>query len=502
MLSIIYSTALQGLEGYTIRVETYIANGLPCFEVVGLGDTAVKESRERVKAAIKNSGYQFPGKRVIVNLAPGDLRKEGVVYDLAIAVGILAATVQLNQEQAQQYSFLGELSLNGEVRPVPGVLPQVLTAREQGFERIIVPKENADEAALVAGMQVYPVTTLKQVGDFLNGLLELESYSHPVWSRGTAQAGMDFAEVKGQFAARRAMEIAAAGRHNLLMVGSPGSGKTLLARCLPGIMPPLVWPEALETAKIYSLAGKFGERQQNLLQTPFRAPHHTASTVSLTGGGKYPRPGEISLAHNGILFLDEMPEFQREALEALRQPLEDGRINIARINASSSFPARLMLLGACNPCPCGYYGDQSRECRCSENQVRRYLDRISGPLLDRIDLMVYVPRVDFAELNDPQPGESSAVIRERVIKARQIQLERAGCCNSVLFGRQMRQFCRLDAQSSALLESFFKSFKLTARSHDKILRIARTIADLAGSPQIAAVHLAEAVKYRSENKLI
>ncbi len=499
MLSIIYSTALQGLEGYTIRVETYISNGLPCFEIVGLGDTAVKGIRERVKAAVKNSDYQFPGKRIIVNLAPGNLRKEGVVYDLSVAMGILTASSQVTQEKAQEYSFAGELSLTGEVRPVPGVLPQVLTAREQGFKKIVVPWENADEAALVAGIQVYPVKNLKQVGDFLNGVISLQVYNHPVWSRESRKIETDFAEVKGQFAARRAMEIAAAGQHNLLMIGSPGSGKTLLSRCLPSIMPPLSWPQALETAKIYSLAGIFGERQQNLLQAPFRSPHHTASTVSLTGGGKYPRPGEISLAHNGVLFLDEMPEFPKGALEALRQPLEDGQIHIARVNAFSSFPARFMLVGACNPCPCGYYGDQSHKCRCSETQIRRYLGRISGPLLDRIDLMVYVSRIDFGELHDPKPGESSEAIRERVQKARKIQMDRAGCCNSALFGRRIQQFCQLDNQASALLESFFKNFQLTARSHDKILKTARTIADLADSPQIQTIHLAEALKYRLEN---
>lgn len=504
MLSIVHSTALQGLEGCIVRVEVDVSNGLPCFDLVGLGDIAVKESRDRVRTAIKNSGFEFPVKRIIVNLAPGNLKKEGPMYDLAVAISILAATNQIAQEVCQDFVFIGELSLNGEVRAVTGVLPNVMTAAELGFASVVVPMENAAEAALVKQIKVYPVASLTQLVCFLSGQESILPYAATPEERDFVPKP-DFVEVKGQYAARRALEIAAAGGHNILMVGSPGSGKTLLARCVPGIMPRMNDEESLETAKLYSLAGLFPYRKNRFTQRPFRAPHHSASAVALVGGGKYPRPGEISLAHNGVLFLDEMPEFHKDALEALRQPLEDGIVTISRVNATVQYPAQWMLVGACNPCPCGFRGDMLKECTCNPAQIQRYMGRLSGPLLDRIDMVLHIPRVTYEELTQDQIGESSAQMQKRVQAAREIQWARfalgAKGCNAVLTGKAVKQHCELTREAKNLLQSAFQRFHLSARSHNRILKVARTVADLANSLQIEAAHLAEAIQFRGENKM-
>lgn len=507
MLSIVYSTALQGLEGYIVRVETDITGGLPGFELVGLGDTAIKEARDRVKSALKNSDLDFPIKRILINLAPGNLRKEGSIYDLAIATGILSATGQIPLEICQEFSLLGELSLNGEVRSVSGVLPHVISAKEKGFLKVIVPLENAKEASLVKGINIYPVSSVLELVNFLKNPNTIIPYSSDFLSQkeNDFQEETDFSEIKGQFAARRAMEIAAAGGHNILMVGSPGSGKTLLARSMPGIMPKMTFEESLETAKIYSLAGLFKDRQENIFKRPFRSPHHTSSAVSLVGGGKYPRPGEISLAHNGILFMDELLEFKRDSLESLRQPLEDGMVTISRVNASIRYPSRWMLVGASNPCPCGFYGDKNKECQCTPSQIKRYMSRLSKPLLDRIDMVIYVPQVSYDELTEIKKAESSASIQKRVQKAREIQLTRFSKsnvgCNAILKGANLRKHCPLSPEASSLLEAVFKKFNFSARSHDKILKVARTIADLDYSPNIEIHHLSEAIQYRGEDKM-
>jgi magnesium chelatase family protein len=502
MLSIVNSTALSGLEGHLVKVEVDVSNGLPAFDLVGLPDISVKESRERVRSAIKNAGFRFPVKRITVNLAPADIRKEGSMYDLAIAVGILAATEQVDQVACGRYAFIGELSLNGGVRGVAGVLPNVLAACDSGIFAVVVPGENKDEAVLARKADVHPVSSLNQLAAFLRGNTAIPRYNVDIGEilKPSGSHHPDLSGIRGQQVARRALEVAAAGGHNMMMVGSPGSGKTMLARCLPGIMPDMTFEELLETTKIYSLAGLLRPGLPVVSSRPFRSPHHTASAVSLVGGGKFPRPGEISLAHNGVLFLDEMPEFAKDCLEALRQPIEDGMVTISRINSSVTYPARITLIGACNPCPCGYLGDPLKQCNCTPLQVKRYMGRISGPLMDRFDINIDVPRLSYEELNDKRQSESSAAVRERVKKARLIQENRfrpAGTsCNAHMSGAQAREYCRLSAEAGSLIKSSFKQFKLSARAHDRLLKVARTIADLAGSERVEIEHLAEALQYR------
>lgn len=503
MLAIVHTVALTGLDGQVVRVEVDMGTGLPGWEIVGLAGAAVREAKDRVRAAIRNSGYDFPPRKVTVNLAPADLRKEDPWYDLPIAVGILAASGQVPVEACAGYVFLGELSLDGSVRGVRGVLPAAAVTVREGHPKLFVPEDNAGEAALIQGAGVLAVGHLDRVVRILRG--EEEAAPHVVDPREllnhTDQPGEDLADVRGHHAAKRALTVAAAGGHNLMMVGSPGSGKTMLARRLPGILPQLTLDEALETTMLHSLAGLLDQNTFLLTSRPFRAPHHTASTVSLTGGGRVPRPGEISLAHTGVLFLDEAPEFRRDALEALRQPLEDGMITVARVSATVSYPARLQLVLSLNPCPCGNHGDPEKECVCTPHQIQRYAGRISGPLLDRIDLHIQVPRVKFKDLEGERPEEGSATVRERVQAARQIQQQRfAGTpvhCNAHMRTTDVRRFCKLTPAAKRLFRQAFQNLKLSARAHNRLLKVGRSIADLDRSEIIGTAHIAEAIGYRA-----
>ena len=508
MLANIKSAALLGIDAYAVEIEVDIAHGLPTFQTVGLPDAAVKESKDRVKSAVTNSQFNFPVQRITVNLAPADTKKEGPSFDLPMAVGILVASGKLPQKSVEGYWIVGELALDGKIRPIRGALSIALAAREAGVKGLLVPSENAKEAAVVREVPIYAVKNLKETHEFLTGVKQL----HPIQVnieeefRQHSNYKVDFSDVKGQENAKRALEIGAAGGHNILLIGPPGSGKSMLSKRLPSILPSLSLEEAIQTTKIHSIAGTLGRRKALMATRPFRAPHHTVSDAALIGGGTIPKPGEVSLSHNGVLFLDEFPEFNKNVLEVLRQPLEDSMVTISRVQSSLTFPAQFMLTAAMNPCPCGYFTDPSRECTCTPHQIQKYLSRISGPLLDRIDLHIEVPALKWKEISDNEPAEPSGAIRDRVGRAREIQQKRfvedGIHCNAQMSSTHLRKYCLLDGPSQDLLRAAMEKFGLSARAYDRILKVARTIADLDGEEAINSSYIAESIQYRNLDRSV
>ncbi|MBZ0202638.1 MAG: YifB family Mg chelatase-like AAA ATPase [Ignavibacteria bacterium] len=504
MISSVIGSTTIGVNAFMVTIETHLEKVLPKVVIVGLPDSAIKEAAERVLAAIKNSFYHFPTQKVTVNLAPADIRKEGSGFDLPIALGVLCETGQVKPDMLKDYVFVGELSLDGKLRPVKGILPITIESRRSGFKGIIVPEENAREAAMVEGIDVHPLGTLQEVVEFLDNGGGLEPFRVDLKEIFNVEQKsiVDFADVKGQHEVKRALEVAAAGGHNIIMVGPPGSGKTMLAKRIPTVLPPMTFDEALETTKIHSVAGLLPSNTALVSIRPYRSPHHTISDVALVGGGPNAKPGEISFAHHGVLFLDELPEFKKNALEVMRQPMEDGKVTISRSKITVDYPCNFMLASAMNPCPCGNFGNPNQECQCQPQQIQRYISKISGPLLDRIDIHIQVQAVKYKELSSTEQGEPSSVIRERVIKAREFQLARFSgkkdiFCNADMQSKDIREFCKIDSASEELMKMAITKLGLSARAYDRILKVARTIADLAGDENVNSSHISEAIQYRS-----